>query len=72
MNRKQIISMWCGIVAVGWVSFIRTPMFIGHYYGSSSAYHSVDWSGFFLWTILISLITGGLIYTFRDKKPGND
>jgi len=28
----------------------------------------VDWSYFILWTILVSLVVSGLIYTFRDKK----
>ena len=61
MNRKQIISMWCGILAVGWVCFRRIP--------SSGIFHyDGDWDGFFLWIILIGLVTGGLILTFKDKK----
>jgi len=59
MNKKQLKFMWCGIVAIVLAGLQETRMF---------GYGSVDWSNFILWTILISLVVGGLIYTFRDKK----
>ena len=59
MNKKQLICMWCGIVLIVWAGLQETDL-IGSY--------SVDWSNFILWTFLISLVTCGLIYTFRDNK----
>lgn len=59
MNKKQLVCMWVGIAAIEWVGFLRIPVLWDYV---------VDWSGFVLWTILISLVTAGLIYTLRDKK----
>lgn len=66
MNRKQLICMWFGIAAIVWVGLLTTPLV--------SAYGDVDWDGFLLWTILISLVTSGLIITFKDKakKPKDE
>lgn len=58
MNKKQLICMWCGIVLIVLAGFDK--------FWSGAAYH--DWSNFIMWTFLVSLVTCGLIYTFRDNK----
>ena len=60
MNRKQLIFMWIGIVLIVLAGLQETDLL-----GSS---YSLDWGNFILWTFLISLVTCGLIYTFRDNK----
>lgn len=62
MNKKQLICMWLGIAGIVWVGFWNTPF----------ASNDTDWDSFWLWTILFSLITGGLIITFRNKKGKAD
>ena len=52
--------MWCGIVLIVLAGLQETDL-LGRSY-------SLDWGNFILWTFLISLVTCGLIYTFRDKK----
>jgi hypothetical protein len=59
MNKKQLIVMWCGISAVVLLGYSET---------STRGYPSVNWDDFILWTFMISLVAGGLICTFRDKK----
>ena len=58
MNRKQMISMWCGIVAI---VLMGLPTIGNH----------VHYSAFLLWVFLVVLITGGLIYTFKGQKVEN-
>ena len=65
MNKKQLVSMWVGIVAIVWAGSQEAEVF---YVGG----HDVDWGNFLLWAILIALVTGGLIYTFKDKKPKDE
>ena len=57
MNRKQIICMWCGIVTVVFCAFVT----IVH------AYHP-DYIYFGVCVFLIALVTGGMIYTFKDRQ----
>ena len=56
MNKKQFITMWCGIAAV-----VLAGLTVIEYYGLVCFY------GFFVWVFIVALITGGLIYTFKDK-----
>lgn len=58
MNRKQIVCMWLGILAIV-LPGILTILLIA--VGESSA-------GFYRWVFIQVLITGGLIITFRNKK----
>ncbi len=55
MNKKQLIVMWIGIGAIVLAGFQESVRYKG---GST----------FLLWTLLIALVTGGLIITFADKK----
>jgi RsiW-degrading membrane proteinase PrsW (M82 family) len=57
MNRKQIISMWCGIA-----------VFV--YYGFNLYYYGIE-EVIVRW-ICICVVTAGLIYTFRNNKPKKD
>ncbi len=68
MNRKQMFSMWCGIV-----------VFVVIGLGEATGGGAVVWyrnrdstlmfpSLFILWACII-VVTAGLIYTFRDKTP---
>ena len=64
MNKKQLVSMWCGIV-----------VFVLHSYnsviclGQSSPSLKVDtFLGFIMGTLVIIAVTGGFIVTFKSKK----
>ena len=62
MNRKQIISMWLGIVAFVFVGIVRL---------NNMGYSDISTtiiSLIVMW-ICISVVAAGLIYTFRDKIP---
>jgi hypothetical protein len=73
MNKKQLICMCCGIAAIlllgygnlgnlsRWYHYL-----IGEGYGGTVAYGNL--LDFLLCVFLISLVTGGLICTFKDKK----
>jgi hypothetical protein len=65
MNRKQIICMWLGIAAfvIYGVNAGTLPSISlsGDYGGAVLPSFIVDW-------ICIIVVTGGLIYTFSDKK----
>jgi len=58
MNTKQLIAMWCGIGAFALVGVYE--------------YWNILWRGvrtlLIPWLVVI-VITGGLIITFKDKKP---
>ena len=59
MNKKQLVVMWIGIAVIVWAGF-------------QESVHYTKGSAFLLWTFLIALVTGGLIVTFKDKKPKDD
>jgi hypothetical protein len=55
MNQKQFITMWCGIAAIVLAGFT-----IIENYGLVCFY------GFSVWVFIVALVTGGLIYSFKD------
>jgi hypothetical protein len=66
MNKKQLISMWCGIAAITLAGLYR----VGHLTDTQSL-EIRDYNvllDFILCVFLISLVTGGLILTFKDEK----
>lgn len=67
MNKKQFITMWCGIAAI-----VLAGLTVIEYYGLVCFY------GFSVWVFIVALPTGGLIYSFEDgsgrkmKNPIHD
>ncbi len=61
MNKKQIISMWCGIVAILFFGFVTIV----------DSYRP-DYGRLAVCVFVTALVTAGLIYTFRDKKKTAD
>jgi len=59
--------MWCGIVAIVlWaIEHIYNP------FAEFERYRSPDYGKFGVGTLLIGLIVGGLILSFKDKKVVN-
>ena len=57
MNRKQLTCMWCGIAAIA-----SAGLTVVRSYGLVSFY------GFSVWVFIVVLVTGGLIYTFKEPK----
>lgn len=57
MNKKQFITMWCGIAAV----VLAGINVIGNY-------GLVCFYGFFTWVLIVAVVTGGLIYSFKDRS----
>jgi len=57
MNQKQLVTMWCGIAAVVLAGFTAIEN-----YGLVCPY------GFSVWVFIVTLVTGGLIYTFKGQK----
>jgi hypothetical protein len=55
MNQKQFIAMWGGIAAI-----VLAGLNVIWYYGLVYAY------GFFTWVFIVALVTGGLIYSFKN------
>jgi len=55
MNWKQLICMWCGIAAIIFFGLIAV-----------NSYRDRDEAAICI--CLVVLITGGLIYTFKDTK----
>jgi hypothetical protein len=55
MNQKQFITMWGGIAAI-----VLAGLNVIWYYGLVYAY------GFFTWVFMVALVTGGLVYSFKD------
>jgi hypothetical protein len=53
--------MWCGIGAIVMVGFAELQE-------RASSWYPFDWTEFVLLVFFIALVTGGLIYTFRDKQ----
>ena len=70
MNKKQMISMWCGITAFVLVGLTAADrgMSLSHL-GPKGGWQIPG--SIILW-ICISVVTAGLIYTFRDKKKPED
>jgi hypothetical protein len=58
MNRKQLIFTWCGITAI-----VLAGLTVIKSYGLVCVY------GFSVWVFLIALVTGGLVYTFKEEAP---
>jgi hypothetical protein len=59
MNWKQLVCMWFGIAAIVVLGLL--VLYVEHF-----AY--MGYKGFFLRALLVALVTGGLIVTFKDKK----
>ena len=59
MNRKQKICLWIGIIAFAFVGLISV----------SDIYFFADISRLLIRWVIIGVITSGLIYSFKDKKP---
>ena len=70
MNRKQLIAMWCGIVAF---ALLGTYFEAGGW--ESMATVVGDIADLLARWLVVVVITGGLIITFadkKDKKPKGD
>jgi len=74
MNKKQLICMWCGvglIVLVGFESFMYlSERGFGRPGGISAL--AAECCRFGLWVFIVALVTGGLIYTLKDKQGKKD
>lgn len=64
MNRKQIICMWLGIAVFVLIGLAATTNYGGIYLWRGG---KLILPGFIVLWICISVVTAGLIYTFRDK-----
>lgn len=64
MNKKQLITMWCGIGAFALLG-VFWPPYSSLYIPSAIA---MVIELLVRWAVVV-VITGGLIYTFADKKP---
>jgi hypothetical protein len=68
MNKKQLICMWCGIVVFVFVGLITAAAgsdrwtYLWRYYAPLLI---VYWPS-------VAIVTGGLIYTLRDKQGKKD
>lgn len=73
MNKKQTIVMWLGIVVT--VLIVLFPPNYHHDYSISLLELSTNEIYFvplFLLIFCVALVTAGLIYTLRDKKPKDE
>ena len=68
MNKKQKFCMWLGIIAV----CLSNLFFLFFLVGTGATIVFSDFCFWFIWVFGIALITGGLIVTFKDKKPEDD
>jgi hypothetical protein len=67
MNWKQIVCMWLGIGLIVLIAFASYMNF--HVYSEIGIGPVVaECYRFGLWVFIVALVTGGLIYTFRDRK----
>ena len=66
MNKKQLIVMWSGIIAI----CISNLFFLFFSIGTNRVFY--DLLILLIWVFVIALITGGLIVTFKDKKPKDE
>jgi hypothetical protein len=69
MNEKQLISMWCGVIAI----VICLIFNLDRYYTQNfvPAYNIQILIEFLVGVFIISIITVALIQTFRDKNAGD-
>ncbi|MHC4238581.1 MAG: hypothetical protein ACYSUC_02315 [Planctomycetota bacterium] len=67
MNKRQLITIWVGIIAIvlPWAYETCTGAF--HLFSA----HSRDWRILVAWTIIATYVTAGLIATFSDKGASN-
>jgi len=78
MNKKQLISMWCGIGAILLVGLSHVGHLTDLAGGGRRGDPVVLYDGFLdfvVYAFLISVVTAGLIITFKDKiakKPKDD
>jgi len=74
MNRKQKIVLWIGIVV--FVLMLLCPPATHTYepYGDLRPIkvRRIDYAGLFARWLTVTVVTGGLIITFRDKKSKDD
>ncbi len=56
MNQKQFVIMWCGITAIVLAGFA-----VIENYGLVCSY------GFAVWVFIVTLVTSGLLYTFKEN-----
>ncbi|MHC4159573.1 MAG: hypothetical protein ACYSSO_10905 [Planctomycetota bacterium] len=63
MNWKQLVCMWLGIAGI--VGLGLLAQYVEHF-----AYWG--YKGFCFRAFLVALVTGGLITTFKDKKPKDE
>ena len=61
MNKKQLVSLWCGIGAVVLGFLTAYTEIYAEEYGSVVAL-------FILWVFVVAIVTGGLILTFEVNK----
>jgi hypothetical protein len=82
MNKKQLIVMWVGIAIIilmgifpPWIVTVQgTDNILGHAFILSRTGRKYDINASFLFVqwIMVVAITGGLIITFKDKKPNDE
>ena len=66
MNKKQLISLWVGVVAVAFCVSIAILAYHDSVHGRRSFIACSDfWA---LFGLLVVIVTGGLITTFKDGK----
>ena len=70
MNKRQKICLWVGIIAFAFVGLISQKSNI---YTTNTIPDTVVYiSRLLVRWVIIGVITGGLIYTFKDKKPQDE
>ncbi|MCK4822712.1 hypothetical protein KA005_43515 [bacterium] len=70
MNKKQKICLWIGIIAFAFVGLCSQ---MGNIYTSNTVADTIVYiSRLLVRWVIVGVITGGLMYTFRDKKPKAD
>ncbi len=85
MKRKQLIAMWCGIIAIVLMGLfppwhIKAQVsqrdygfaFILSSPGMDNIYPMINTTQLFIQCFVVGLITTGYIITFKDKKPENE
>ena len=79
MNRKQMISMWCGIAVFVLVSLNTETSHYETAVGSGSRTDPsnvaivawTDYGPLVARSLSVCIVTAGFIYSFRDKEPKN-
>lgn len=66
MNRKQIIVLWVGIIAFVYLGL--TCRISGRGWTLEMESCVKDIAQLLVYWVVTAVVTGGLIYTFRDKK----